>query len=74
MHRLNRGFHHHPVLDQEGFVCSDCVPEVSRQYIQLEQPCCDLDPLSWKDETFGYTIPEEGKDHAKSTKDLHSGV
>ena len=34
----------------------------------------DLDPLSWKDETFGYTIPEEGKDHAKSTKDLHSGV
>jgi hypothetical protein len=33
-----------------------------------------LAPLFWKSEILGYTIPEGGRDHAESPKDLYTGV
>jgi hypothetical protein len=34
----------------------------------------DLAPLWWKEESFGYTLPEGGKVHEKSPKDLYTRV
>ncbi len=34
----------------------------------------DLPPKLWSSESLGYTIPEEGKYHAKGAKDVHSRV